>query len=361
MGGVPHTVLMEVAGDQFGIGTTLFEIAPYVAHEMRSVSGSFSAHGVGFDVLVHHLVRVEFGTIPGKKEETQLPGMLVQPRPHLLAAVHRMAVHDEEDLSVCVFHQASHEARENRRREPLLEHHEGQMPPIRQRRKHVAAKALARACKGGRLPLRGIRTARLMVRTNPRLIPPVNQGLFLPGRFADRRVVFFQPLPHRRLIPLVGAAHRLLGSKPPARQIAPNRPHRNAHPERALNQLAHRVRGPQHKREVQLFGMVVRNQLDDRGRLPARKPRPFPFGAPLVNHQGAGAIGAIGLDPPVNGLARDAKYFGSLHASHSFLDGGDRLEANLFLGSGSQGARISLHGSQYTPTPDEMQDKLWPD
>ena len=106
--------------------------------------------------------------------------------------------------------------------------------------------------------------------------------------------------------------------------------------------------------------MVVRDQLDDGDGLPSLQARPFPFRSPLVNFQGVGATGAIGLDPPVNGLPRDAKDFGGFHVRHALLHGGDRLEANLFLGGGSKGPRISLHGSQYTSTPTKMQDKLCP-
>ena len=96
-----------------------------------------------------------------------------------------------EDLAFGLFHQSAQEAQKDRCREAFLEHHEIEMAPIRERRKHVAAETLPRAGNRWRLSSWRIRAPRLMVRAHTHLIAPVYQGLFLLGRLANRRVFLF--------------------------------------------------------------------------------------------------------------------------------------------------------------------------
>ena len=49
--------------------------APHVSYQRLFVTGAFPSHGVGLDVLVQKLVRVELGAVPGRKNEANLPPM----------------------------------------------------------------------------------------------------------------------------------------------------------------------------------------------------------------------------------------------------------------------------------------------
>ena len=115
---------MEVPSDQIRIRPSAFEIAAHVAHQLRPVTWTLAAYCVRLYVVVHHLIRIQFRAVARKEEQTYAASVFLQPLAHFLAAVDRVAVHDDEDLPVGLLHQAPQEAQKNRCGETLLEHHE---------------------------------------------------------------------------------------------------------------------------------------------------------------------------------------------------------------------------------------------
>ena len=127
----------------FALGSA--DVASDDAAHVPAVDGSLAADGVGLHVLVEELVRVQLRALGREKERLGLRRVSFEPALRPRGLVDRVPV-DDEDFSSCVSYQASEELREYGRVELLLEEHEDELLPVRDRGDHVAPKALA--CAG---------------------------------------------------------------------------------------------------------------------------------------------------------------------------------------------------------------------
>jgi hypothetical protein len=206
--------------------------------------------------------------------------MLCQPSVHQPGLVYGVTIHNQKHFSPGLPHQSQETAEKipkHPRRETLTKNHEGQPPPIGDGRDHVAAKALTGAHHHRRLPATFPGSSRLMVRTQPHLVEPMNLGLTRSRQFSNRGVFFLQPFPYRGRILFVRSSHRLLRGQAPGAQIASHRPHRNLQIEFSRQQLLHRFPRPQCKRQAQLVRTTADNAAHRRGcltRCQSRNGRP---------------------------------------------------------------------------------------
>ena len=157
------------------------------------VARSTATHSVALDILVEKFVGVEFGTVTRQVEQPQMIAVLGHPMFHGRRPMHRVAIDNQDRLASDLPHQATEERQEDRGREPLLEHHEQQLPAVGDRRDHVAAKSLARAWYRRRLAASAVTGADLMIAAHSHLIAPVNRSLFGLRLTADGRILVGQP------------------------------------------------------------------------------------------------------------------------------------------------------------------------
>jgi len=56
------------------------------AHHLILAMGAFSAHGIRFDILIQHLVRIQFRTVAGKEKQVETPFLFLPPSLSLLSS-----------------------------------------------------------------------------------------------------------------------------------------------------------------------------------------------------------------------------------------------------------------------------------
>ncbi len=95
---------MKVASNEFGIHAAALEAAAHVTHQLRTGMGAPSSHGVGLDILVHHLVRVQLRAVAWQEEQAYPSRVVFQPLAHFFAAMNGMPVHNDENLAFGLFH-----------------------------------------------------------------------------------------------------------------------------------------------------------------------------------------------------------------------------------------------------------------
>lgn len=352
---------MKVLYHQVGLSASALEVASNVSHELSPIVRTLTAHRVGFHVLVYHLVGIEVWAVARKKEKANLRGVVIQPFTHFFTAMHGMAVHDDEDFPVGLFDQATKKTHEHRCGKALFEHHEVEVTAIRDCRQYVASKALASTGNRRRFSSGCIRTASVMVRAHAHLIAPIDESLLTFGFLANSGVFFCQPALHSRIVTFVRVPHRFLRRESPPHKIPPNRPRRNTQLEPAVNQLSHRLRRPQDKRQFELFRVSVTNKVTNRGGLPSLKPAPFPFRPALSGLERFRTTSAIRLDPSVDRMTGNAEHFCCLDVSYTISHGGYRPLSNQFLRGWRKFSPIGFHEPKYTTFQYEMQYKLCPD
>src|SRR4030067_564045 len=139
------------------------------------------------------------------------------------------------------------------RRKMTLEDHERQVPSIGNRRKDVCPETVA--CPGSyrSLPSRGIRPSRLMIRTGPHRVPPIQLCLLYFRSRPEDWVLLIEPSGDSHRIPFVGPPNRLLRGKPPTLKIAPDRPSGKLDTKPPGKQPLNGLRRPQHEGKLQLF------------------------------------------------------------------------------------------------------------
>ena len=235
------------------------------------------------------------------------------------------------------------------------------MAPVRQSRQYVATKPLP--CPGNRrrLALGRIGAPGLMVRAHAHPIGPVDQGPFPLGRCPDRGILLLQPSLDRRVVSLIGAAHRFLRREAPPGQIPAHCALRHPHLELALNQLAHGPGRPQDERQFELFGMPVAHQVGNRGGLPPFEPRTLPLRSALSRPECFWTASAKGLQPHPDGLLGDAEDLRRLGLGHARVHRGNGLTSNRFLSTWGKLPGIVFHSSQYIRNHRELLHKLCPD
>jgi hypothetical protein len=183
-------------------------------------------------ILVQQFVRIQFRAVRRQQENPEfVPGALPATASPI-ATCEPVAIHNQKHLLPGLPRQAQETTKKiqkHPRRETLTENHEGQPPPVGDGRNHVATKALTGTKYHWRLSASSVGSSRLMVRTKPHLVQPMNLYLKLSRLGSNRWIFFLQPFPHRGRILLIRSPHRLLRGQTPSPQIAPHRPHRDPH------------------------------------------------------------------------------------------------------------------------------------
>src|SRR6266481_524689 len=323
-----------------------------VVHHFLYVNGTDAAECVALHILFQQFIRVQLRAVRGQKENSDLCSMLIQPAPHRSGLVDGVTVGNQKYFSLRLSRQpqqTTKKIQKHPRRETLTENHESQPPPIGDGRDHVAAKALTGAKYHRRLSASSVGSSRLMVRTQPHLIQPMNLRLKLSRQFSNRWIFFLQPFPHRGRILFIRSAHRLLRGQTPGAQIASHRPHRNLQIKFSRQQLLHRFSGPQRKGQAQLVrttadnvahrrSCLMRCQSRNRRSSPPvcfQRPSSFPFHHP---HPAAHCTASYPEDS--SHLSLRKTFLNCLHDS----------SAKIFLSFRRQRASILVSHARHTNT-----------
>src|ERR1700687_4902201 len=333
----------EVAADRVGLKLFAVHEAAHVGHQIEEVSRGLAADGVGLDVLVQQLVGIELRAVARKKEDAQATLVLREPRLGNPRPVDRVPVQDEEDLPPDLAHQPFQKLEEHRCPELFFKDHEVQPPSVRDSGDHVAAKPPSRTPNDRRPAASTIGPPGGVVRSHPRLIAPVNLGLFPQRLCPDGGIALLQPpLDFLRLL-LEGAANGLLRREPPSLQVPACRPNGKGDPELRRDQVPHRLPRPEKELERKLVrrpandltpppGRLIRGQLDlGRTTAPPRPKRLGPF-VPDRTH------------PTADRLARHSEYAGSLDLAHARPHCRHRFPSQILLGSRWERTRVLDHG-----------------
>src|ERR671919_358978 len=228
------------------------KVAAQVPHHLPLGAGPPATRGVGLDILIQELPRVQFRAVGRQVDQPNLCLVALHPRPHFSGDMHWMAVHNQINLPTPVPNQATQKVDEHLPIEVLLEHPEPEDTLVGQGGDDVAPEALTSTRDHRCLSLWAPGAPRLMVPAYSHLITPVNLRPFRFGLFSDVRISLFQPAPHRRRVLFLGPAGRFLGSQAPAPQRPPHPPYRESQAKALFNQDAHRLAGPQGRRQAQL-------------------------------------------------------------------------------------------------------------
>ena len=300
---------MKVAHDNRRVIPAAVQITPQVSHQLRLGVRPFSPNSIGLNVLVKHLVRVQIRTVGRQEKHLHPRTMSIQPVADRLAPVHRVPIDDQKNLSLGMLDQSTQKPNKHPRRKMPLEHHERQITSIGNRRKDVCPETVA--CPGSyrSLPSRGIRPSRLMIRTGPHRVPPIQLCLLYFGTCPDDWVLLIEPSGDSHRIPFVGPPNRLLRGKPPTLKIAPDRPSRKLDTKPPDNQPLNGLRRPQHEGQLQLLRVMVTDQIADGSRLPPFELAPSSFGTPLPSAQTRIARCRISRQPLPDGLTCDPEDF----------------------------------------------------
>ena len=112
-------------------------------------------------------------------------------------------------------------------------------------------------------------SAGVMIRTNMRGIAEIDRRVLPPRQDFDLRIFLFEPLFHKRLVPLQRAMQWLLATDAKLRQQAPHRLKAEPDPVFVGDQLRDHLARPQRKLKLQLQRILLRNCVIQPLQLPA--------------------------------------------------------------------------------------------
>jgi hypothetical protein len=262
--------------------------------------------------------------------------------------MHRMTIDNQKHLPRVLLDQPTEKTDHHRSSESFCEYHKRQSTPIRNGRDHVAAKTLACARNHRRLPSETITASGLVIRSHSHFVAPVYLGTFLSSLASDGRVIFFQPESHLFWVLFVGTTKRLLGREAPSFQIASDSPDRHRDTKTLLDQLSHRISGPESEWQPQLVGATLADQTHKGRRLMTGQAR-LALGATLVSFECRIPSFSMRLEPIVNRSPSNTKEAAGLGLSHSLFE--NRVNhplAQFLLGLWSKlSAIVYRHDSSY--------------
>src|SRR5512136_2188697 len=339
---------MKVAHDHRRVIPAAIQITPQVSHQLRLGVRPFSPNGIGLNVLVKHLVWVQIRTVGWQEKHLHPRTMSIQPVADRLAPMHRVSIDDQKNLSLGMLDQSTQKPNKHLRRKMSLEHHERQIASIGNRRKDICPETVPCPRSYRSLPPRGIRPSRLMIRTGPHRVPPIQLCLLYFRTRPDDWVLLIEPSGDSHRIPFVGPPNRLLRGKPPTLKIAPDRPSRKLDTKPPGNQPLNGLRRPQHEGQLQLFRVMVTDQIADGSRLPTFEfPAPS-LGATLPSGQTRIAGRRISRKPLPDGLMRDPEDFNRFPLSHAAINCNNDAATELFLNNRLELKSITLHAHKDT-------------
>ena len=140
-----------------------------VAHHLVLAMTAFSAHCIRLDVLIKHLVWIQFRNVVGKEKQMETPFLFCHLIFRCFRMMDRMAIHDQKQFFLDLPCQTTEKCSEYSRRNLLPINHKIQLARIGDCRDHVAAKLLPRTRNHGNLILSVIPGAGLMIGMHPQL------------------------------------------------------------------------------------------------------------------------------------------------------------------------------------------------
>ena len=163
----------------------------------------------------------------------------------------------------------------------------------------------------GRLAPGRVGAPDLVLIGDPGLVAPVDRRTLGLGALGDRRVVLLQPGRDRRGLALPGPRQRLLRGHAPALQVELHGRQAERLGEAQRDQVAHRARGPQGERQLQLVRRPVADPaLDLAGLLGRQQPLAPPRRHPPAVEHAVLALRAVALQPDVDRLPLHADDLG---------------------------------------------------
>jgi hypothetical protein len=90
--------MIEVVAHDVGYTLGVGQVESGIGHHLGVGGWSAASEGIGFDILVDKFVGVEFRAVAGQKEEPQACGVFLQPLFDFGAALHGMAVDDDDEF-----------------------------------------------------------------------------------------------------------------------------------------------------------------------------------------------------------------------------------------------------------------------
>ena len=326
------------------------QVPPNIGYQIGLVNGSPPPYRIGLYILVQHLVGVQLRAIRWKKIHPKVRFLAFKPAGRFARLVHRVLVYNQNYLSPDLTPQTLQKPEEHPRREPLLEYHEIEPPPIGDGRDHIATEAPACTGDHRRLTPPTPGAPSLLVGSQTHLVPPVNLCPIALGPRTNRRIFLLKPLPYQLGVSLVRSSQGLLGCEPPTAQVSSHRPHRHLDAKPASQEFPHRFPRPEHKRQLQLVRTAIADQPHGRGRLVRRKTldrRP----PPPPGSQASKSAGSILFHPVVRRLTRYAKRPRRLGLGHAAPYRHNHTTAQVLLGMGRKKAGIlCLHELLYIPS-----------
>lgn len=224
--GVAYGWCLKVAFYDGLFSLSAAQVSADVVHHLLKRGRAFGANGVGFHILVEHLIGIEIRAVGGQEDEADVGGVFVDPRLRFFGAVNRVSIHDHEELSIRLPLETVQEVNEHVRVEIAFEYAEAKLASVGDGRHHGAASALTAALNHGGMPFHTVAAPALIVHAHAHFVRPPQRGILLLGLLTDLRIFCLQPMRHSVRVALIRALQRLLRCEAPAFQIPPHRPDR---------------------------------------------------------------------------------------------------------------------------------------
>ena len=144
--------MLEIISDNLRSVLSTSQIRPNLLHHFRQIVRALPTYRIRLDVLIEKFVRIQLRTVPRQVEQPEVLSMSMNPALDLFGTMHRMTIHNQEYRSRVLFDQPPKKVDHHRSGESLREDHERQSAPVRDRRNHIAAKALTGPWNDRRLP-----------------------------------------------------------------------------------------------------------------------------------------------------------------------------------------------------------------
>lgn len=123
-------LFLKQVADHMRLLLSAVEMTTHTGHHLRLVGRSALAQGIGLDVLIEQLVRVQLRAVARQPDQTQAFGICGDKRPRGCRPMHRVSIDDQADPARDLPEHAPHELDKHRIAELALEHHERQAPRL---------------------------------------------------------------------------------------------------------------------------------------------------------------------------------------------------------------------------------------
>ena len=221
--------------------------------------------------------------------------------------------------------------------------HEPHLAAVADRRAHAVRDPPRGTGDHRRLALRRIGGLDLGLLGDPGRSTPVDRRTLGSGALGDRRVGRRQPGRNRRGRPLLGPRQRLLRRHAPTSQVELHRRQAERLAEPLVDQVAHRLAGPQGERPLQVVeAPVAKPALDLAGLLGRQEPLATPRRHPPAVEHPVLALRTMALQPDVDRLPLHADHLRRLRLAQALLqDQEQRAATQLLLRRPADAAKVT--------------------